>query len=307
MLRQPEIASQGHWIGPVLRFAPSPNGYLHLGHAYSALLNCHLAERHGGRFLLRIEDIDRIRCTQPLIEACLADLTWLGLRWEEPVRRQSDHLSDYAAGLERLRMQGLVYPCFCSRQDIAKAVARHEKAAPIAGNGTSWPHDPDGAWHYPMSCKMLDPDESRKRIMQGELDVWRLDMRKALSRCGAGLSYRCIMDDDRVVHVPIRPERWGDPILARRDIGTSYHLAVTLDDAIQGITHVVRGRDLEAATDIHVVLHNLLGLPVPLYHFHDLVKDEGGDKLSKSRQSTSLRQLRAEGWTPALVRQQLGF
>lgn len=309
MSRQRETASRRHWNGAVLRFAPSPNGHLHLGHAYSALLNCHLAELYGGRFLLRIEDIDRARCTPELTADCLADLAWLGLTWEEPVRRQSGHLSDYAAGLEQLRMQGLVYPCFCSRQDIAKAVARHGMEGGIAdaGNSVSWPRDPDGAWHYPMICKMIDPDESRKRLMQGEPHAWRLDMRKALSRCKAALSYRCILSDDRVVRVPIRAERWGDPILARRDIGTSYHLAVTLDDAIQGMTHVVRGRDLEAATDIHVVVQNLLSLPIPLYHFHDLIKDEEGGKLSKSRQSTSLRQLRAEGWTSAQVREHLGF
>lgn len=285
---------------PVLRFAPSPNGRLHLGHALSALVNERFAARLRGRLLLRIEDIDPGRCRPEFETAIHEDLAWLGLRFDGAARRQSEHLPDYEAALARLAGMNLLYPCFCSRQAVKAAVAERE-----AGGG-GWPRDPDGAPLYPGCCRSLDPDEARRRVAAGEPHALRLRMDEAVRLAGA-LRYRHFDEEGLETDVPADPSRWGDVVLARRDVPTSYHLAVVVDDALQGVTHVVRGRDLEAATDIHVLLQRLLGLPTPLYHFHRLLLDADGQKLAKSRGSRSLADLRAEGLGPAELRQRLGF
>ena len=297
MASTPPVSSE-----PVFRFAPSPNGRLHLGHALSALTNAALAQRSGGRLLLRIEDIDLTRCRPEFVECIEEDLAWLGIRFEPGHRRQSAHFDDYARALAALRQNGLVYPCFCSRQEI-----RNEVAAREAETGRPWPVDPDGAPLYPGHCKRLDPDEAARRIAAGEPHVLRLDMAAAIAAAGQPLSYTVFDAEDARHAVPVSPERWGDVVLARKDVPTSYHVAVTVDDALQGVTHVVRGRDLEAATDVHVLLQSLLGLPVPLYHFHRLLLGDDGQKLAKSRDSRSLADLRADGVTAAEIRRQLGF
>lgn len=283
---------------PVLRFAPSPNGLLHLGHALSALTNRSFADRMGGRLLLRIEDIDITRCRPEFEQAIHDDLAWLGMRFDGAVRRQSEHVESYAAALRRLRGQDVVYPCFCSRQQIRRAVAAGSTAPERA-----WPHDPDGAPLYPGTCRSLASDTVRARIAAGEPHVLRL----AMDRAGPEPAYVAFDDAGATRRVAVAPGRWGDVVLARREIPTSYHLSVVIDDALQGVTHVVRGRDLEAATDIHVVLQRLLGLPTPLYHFHRLLLDEGGEKLAKSRGSRTLADLRAGGVTAGDIRALLGF
>jgi len=276
---------------PVFRFAPSPNGYLHLGHAYSALLNARMAEEAGGRFLIRIEDIDTLRCTSDKVAACFEDLDWLGLRWEEPVLQQSTQFGRYQAVAETLRARGVLYACTCSRGDIAKA----------AGEGA---RDPDGALLYPGTCRGLKGLSASC--------AWRIDMSKALASLGnKALIWREEGPDEtgtpHAREERARPERWGDVVLVRKDIPTSYHLAVVLDDAMQGITHVVRGQDLFHATGVHRLLQKLLGLPAPIYHHHALLIDDAGKKLAKSAASTPLRQLRAEGVRAAEIREKLGF
>lgn len=283
---------------PVFRFAPSPNGYLHLGHACSALANAEFARRMGGRFLVRIEDIDVTRCREDLVEACLEDLAWLGLAWETPVLRQSAHFSRYRAVAADLEAKGLLYPCFCTRNDIAQAAG----AAPV--------RDPDGAPVYPGTCRTLDAATRERRRAAGEAFALRLDMAAASARIGARRSGWREASGERletVTEIAARPEKWGDVVLVRKEIPTSYHLSVVLDDALQGVTHVVRGTDLYEATAIHRVLQALLGLPEPLYHHHALIRDETGGKLAKSAASKPLRALRAEGVTPAAIRRQLGF
>lgn len=277
---------------PILRFAPSPNGRLHLGHAYSALLNERLAGALGGRLLLRIEDIDVARCRPELVAGVIEDLAWLGIPFEGPVRHQSLHLSDYTARLAPLRREGLVYPCFCTRREIAeRAKAR----------------DPDGAPLYPGTCRGLARPDAERRIAAGEPHALRLDMAAALARVPGPHLYVRFDPEGARESVAAAPERWGDAVLARKEIPTSYHLAVVHDDALQEITHVVRGRDLEAATDLHVLLQRLFCLPTPLYHHHGLIEDEEGRKLSKSIASRALAELRAEGATPASIRARLGF
>lgn len=287
---------------PVLRFAPSPNGRLHLGHALSALTNERLARAMDGRLLLRIEDIDRERCTPALEAALREDLAWLGIAFEDGVRRQSEHLADYAAVTEDLRRRGLVYPCFCSRQEVRAAAARRE-----AESGEPWPADPDGAPLYPGTCRERDPEAAASMTARSEPHVLRLDMERALAAAGGGLCYGVFDDAGAFSMLQAQPRRWGDVVLARRDVPTSYHLSVVIDDALQGVTHVVRGRDLEAATDIHVLLQRLLTLPTPLYRFHDLLADAEGRKLAKSRGSESLADLRAKGVTARQIRSGLGF
>lgn len=286
---------------PVFRFAPSPNGRLHLGHALSALTNERFAARMVGRLLLRIEDIDRERCTPALEQALLDDLAWLGMRFEPEVRRQSEHFADYAAALALLQARDRVYPCFCSRQEVRAAVATQE-----ATSGRPWRVDPDGAPLYPGTCRTLDRVHAAARIAAGEPHVLRLAMDRAIAEVG-DVAYEVIDADGQTETITAQPARWGDVVLARRDVPTSYHLAVVLDDALQGVTHVVRGRDLEAATDIHVMLQRLLSLPTPLYHFHELLTDASGRKLAKSRGSESLADLRARGVTAAEIRRSLGF
>lgn len=287
---------------PVFRFAPSPNGRLHLGHAYSALLNAELARRSQGRFLLRIEDIDPVRSKPEFEAAILDDLAWLGLAWERPVRRQSEHLAEYAAALRGLRGRGLVYPCFCSRGDIRAAVGTLESRS-----GPAWPRDPDGALLYPGTCRALPGAESARRIAAGEVHAWRLDAAAAWEVVRGPFAFAAVALDGREEARAADPSRWGDAVLARKDVPTSYHLCVVLDDAVQGVTHVVRGRDLEAATDLHVGLQRLLGLATPRYHHHALILDPVGDKLAKSAGSESLADLRARGVRPEEIRRLLGF
>jgi glutamyl-Q tRNA(Asp) synthetase len=287
---------------PVFRFAPSPNGRLHLGHAYSALLNADFARRLGGRLLLRIEDIDLTRC-RPEFEAGIAeDLAWLGLQWETPVRRQSEHFADYHNAFLKLKGKEAVYPCFCSRKDIADAIASRE-----AGSGVPWPRDPDGAPLYPGTCKGLPREEVERRSAGSEPHAWRLDMEALRRLLPVPHGFRRFDREGRETWVEAEPWRWGDAVIVRKDTPTSYHLSVTVDDALQEVTHVVRGQDLEAATDLHVLLQAILGLPTPLYHHHGLVLDPTGDKLAKSRRSKSLAELRAEGVTALAIRRRLGF
>ena len=288
---------------PIFRFAPSPNGRLHLGHAYSALLNQRLAGRFGGRLLLRIEDIDLMRCRPEFEQGIFEDLAWLEISFAPELRRQSLHFDDYRRALGRLETMGLVYPCFCSRQEIRDAVRQRE-----AGAGTPWPRDPDGAPLYPGTCRALGEAEMRRRREAGEPHVLRLAMDRALARlAGESLFYRLFDEAGGEREITVDPRRWGDVVLARKDVPTSYHLSVVVDDALQCVSHVVRGQDLEAATDIHVLLQHLLGLSTPRYHFHQLLNDETGQKLAKSRLSRSLADLRADGATPEAIRRQLGF
>ncbi|SEC75683.1 glutamyl-Q tRNA(Asp) synthetase [Rhizobiales bacterium GAS191] len=283
---------------PVFRFAPSPNGYLHLGHALSALLNDQAARACEGRLLLRIEDIDPSRSRAELIAAIFEDLAWLDLAWETPVRRQSQRLHLYREKLDELRRQSLVYPCFCTRGAIAHAVAAEDMA---------WPRDPDGAALYPGTCRELAPKEAARRIATGEPHAWRLRMTEASAVAGA-LAWRehaTALPDSAWRTVPAEPQAWGDVVLGRRDAPASYHLAVVTDDAAQGVTQVVRGQDLSTATAIHRLLQHLLRLPEPTYHHHRLVLDADGRKLSKSIASTSLRELRAAGLSPGDIRRRV--
>jgi glutamyl-Q tRNA(Asp) synthetase len=286
---------------PVFRFAPSPNGYLHLGHAFSALQNFDLARKTRGRLLLRIEDIDATRCKVEFEDAIYQDLAWLGIAWETPVRRQSAHLADYGDALEMLMAQGLVYPSFESRAEIARLVAQKDAEAP-------WPRDPDGAPHYPGTARMLSPDE-RARLFQSDIPyALRLDMAAACARAG-DLSWTEHGEgaSGETGTVVARPGAWGDVILARKETPTSYHLAVVIDDALQGVTEVVRGQDLFWSTSVHRLLQELLGLPQPAYRHHRLVLDEAGRKLSKSTEATGLHELRARGVTPAEIRRLVGL
>ncbi len=284
---------------PTFRFAPSPNGFLHLGHALSALLNFDMARMARGRLLLRIEDIDRARCRPEYEDAIYQDLAWLGIAWEQPVRRQSEHFDDYRAALARLDAQGLVYPSFASRADVA---------ALVDARGPQWPRDPDGAPLYPGTGKTLSVAERTARIAAGEPYAFRLDMVAAVAHTGA-LTWAEIESGPQRVSdsVAANPAAWGDVVLARRDAPTSYHLAVVVDDALQGVTQVVRGQDLFWSTSVHRLLQTLLGLPAPEYHHHRLVLDEEGRKLAKSTRATALRELRAEGATPQDIRRIVGL
>lgn len=262
---------------PVLRFAPSPNGELHLGHAYSALLNQRMARELGGRLLLRIEDIDTARCSAELTKEAMDNLAWLGVRWETPVRFQSRHQPDYHASQERLAKLGLLYPCFCSRNEVLSRVV-----SPVM--------DPEGQPQYDGHCRRLS-----------SIDV--------AGRMGVGIPFalRIAIEDASRLAGYSGASQWGDVVLSRRDIGTSYHIACVTDDAVQGVSHVVRGKDLEAATSVHILLQKLLGLATPHYHHHALIGDEYGRKLSKSAGSKALRSLRADGVNAADIRNALGF
>ena len=286
---------------PVFRFAPSPNGYLHLGHAFSALLNSDLARESGGRFLLRIEDIDPTRCRIEFEAAIDEDLAWLGLSWEKPVRRQSEHLAEYWAALEKLNSLGLIYPTFESRAEIARLIAEREKEAP-------WPRDPDGAPLYPGTARQLSPDEQARLTQSGVPCALRLDMAAACRRAGRlRWTERGEGPGGETGSVTADPAAWGDVIIARKETPTSYHLAVVVDDALQGVTEVVRGRDLFWSTSVHRLLQELLGLPQPVYRHHRLIHDEAGHKLSKSTQATGLRELRLAGATPIEIRRRIGL
>ena len=264
----------------VSRFAPSPTGRLHLGHAFSAVRAHDLARAAGGRFLLRIEDIDAARARPAFVDAVVEDLAWLGLSWDAPPLHQSGRLAIYAAALDRLRGRGLAYRCFCTRAEIAASA--------------SAPHGSDGPV-YPGTCRILDPAESAARAAR-EPHCWRLDMAAALAQAGA-LEWR----DAAAGIVPARPGGQGDVVLARKDVPTSYHLAVTVDDAAQGVTDVVRGHDLFEATHVHRLLQALLGLPSPRYHHHPLLLGPDGMRLAKRAGSASLAALRAGGADPAAL------
>lgn len=288
---------------PTFRFAPSPNGELHLGHAYSALLNQKLAAAAGGRLLLRIEDIDVTRCTPQFEAGIFRDLEWLGIEWERPVRRQSDHFGEYRQILDRLVAEELVYPAFMSRGEIRAFIAGSDR------QGRDWPRDPDGVPLYPAADKALSKKERARRIAEGAPFAWRLDAEAALERIGAPLSWVEYEDEtlSRSRAVEARPQDWGDVILARRDIPTSYHLAVVIDDALQGVSHVVRGRDLFPATGVQRLLQALLSLPPPRYFHHRLIVGPDGRKLSKSFADTGLAALREAGVSPGEVRPLAGL
>ena len=287
----------------IFRFAPSPNGYLHLGHALSALINQRLADEADGALLLRIDDIDQGRARPEFESAIVEDLEWLGISFAQGVRRQSDHLSDYEAALDALRDEGLVYPAFMSRGDIRNYIAD------VESRGGSWARDPDGAPLYPGLDKMLSDQERRHRIDSGAPFVWRLDMDAALSRMSnpTGWKEEGRGPEGQTGNVASNPDLWGDVVLARRDAPASYHLSVVVDDAVQGVTNVVRGCDLFQATALHRLLQELLGLPVPAYHHHRLVMGDDGRKLSKSRSDTAIRELRVAGLNPADIRRLVGL
>jgi len=272
------------------RFAPSPTGWLHLGHAYAALFAAEQAD--GGRFLIRLEDIDATRARPEYEEAIFEDLAWLGLSWEKPVRRQSDHFDDYRAALGQLEAKGLLYPCFCTRREIRDEIAR-------AGNA---PQGPDGPL-YPGTCRHIDAEERQKRLASGDAYALRLDVNQALQLIDTPLTFTEISRGE----ITADPSIFGDVVLARKDTPASYHLAVVVDDALQGITLVTRGEDLLSATHLHRLLQHLLGLPVPRWHHHRLITDETGKRLAKRDDARSLKSLREAGWTPNRLCQELGI
>lgn len=286
---------------PVFRFAPSPNGELHLGHACSALLNADLARAAGGRLLLRIEDIDATRCRPEYEAAIHDDLAWLGVSYEQPVRRQSDHFDDYRKAIATLDGEGLLYPGFESRADLARLVAARDAQG-------AWPRDPDGSPLYPGDAKRLSSAERAALIASGAPYALRLDMAKAVARVGA-LTWReeGSGPGGEAGLVAAVPQAWGDVVLARKETPTSYHLSVTLDDALQGVTDVVRGQDLFHATSVHRLLQTLLNLPEPRYRHHRLILGDDGRKLSKSTQATALRVLRESGATVEGIRRRVGL
>ena len=285
----------------ITRFAPSPTGQLHLGHAYSALTVFEAARKAGGRFLLRIEDIDTIRCREAFEAGIFEDLAWLGLSWATPVRRQSEHFAEYFAAIESLAARGLVYRCFKTRKDVMEEIGR---APHHPGEG------PDGII-YPGPSEPMSADEETSRIAAGEPFAWRLSMNAVVDELG-DLS-RLKFDETgegpngETGTCAVQPDHIGDVILARKDIGTSYHIAVTLDDADQKISHVIRGQDLFFATSLHRILQELLALPAPTYQHHDLLAGEDGARFTKRDKSETLASLRAAGVEPADIRKQFGI
>ncbi len=294
-------------LPPRIRFAPSPNGRLHLGHAYSALYAANVADELGGDFLLRIEDIDVGRCRPEFLDGIYEDLKWLGLSWEKPVRRQSEHFSDYEAALKRLRELDVVYPCFATRREIERAIA--ESGIDVE----RWPRDPDGALLYPGIYKDMDAQERNRLMWEGRSFAWRLDMERAMAlatnRTGGPITFTEEegSPSGKTGIQQIAPELFGDVVIARKDVPTSYHLSVVVDDALQNITHVTRGRDLFPATFIHRLLQVLLDLPEPVYRHHRLIEDDTGRRLSKSARDKGLKDLRNAGNTPADVRKMIGI
>lgn len=280
----------------VTRFAPSPSGWLHRGHAFSALTAYEAARRAGGRFLLRIEDIDVERCRPEYEAGIYEDLAWLGLEWETPVRRQSDHLDDYQAALGRLRDRGLVYRCFRTRREVLDEIARA----------------PHGAEPAPFRGGPLARAEEDARLERGEPFAWRLSLDAARAELGRGWEMLGFLeenvdDPEEVWMFEAEPERAGDVVLARKDLGVAYHLAVVVDDAAQGVTHVIRGEDLAEAVHIQVLLQRLLGLPTPCYRHHRLLLREDGKRFAKRDTAETLRDLRARGMAPEALRRELGF
>ncbi len=292
-----DLAMKPRENGAVLRFAPSPNGFLHIGHAYSALVNQRLARALGGRLLLRIEDLDIGRCRPAYEAAIFEDLQWLGVEWERPVPRQSERLPIYARALETLMESGLAYPCFCTRGDVAAAIAERP----------NWPRDPDGSPLYPGVCKHMSPQERQRRLASGQNGAVRLDISEAVARLAGPLGWREYGETTAARDVAAEPSAWGDAIIGRRDVPGSYHLAVVIDDCFQGVSDVVRGMDLFAATSLHRLLQELLDFPAPAYRHHRLLIDENGAKLSKSARAKSIRELRAEGLSAADVHGLVGI
>lgn len=276
----------------VTRFAPSPTGYLHRGHAYSALSAFMAAREVGGRFLLRIEDIDVTRSRAEYEASILEDLAWLGLSWENPVRRQSDHLGEYNAAIETLRARGLVYRCFKTRKEVDIGRAPHEPAVPYVG-------------------APLPPDEEADRLARGEAFAWRLSLAAAREALGGFGALTFVEEgagpDGETGLTQARPETAGDIVLARKDVGVAYHLAVVHDDALQGVTHVIRGHDLFEAAHIQRLLQALLDLPTPTYRHHGLLVGPDGKRYAKRDKAQTLRELRAGGVSPAALRTELGF
>lgn len=277
----------------VTRFAPSPTGFLHLGHAFAALTAWSRARAASGRFLLRIEDIDATRCRPEFAAAILEDLAWLGIDWDGAVRVQSAHLAEYRTVLDRLAARGLLYPCFCTRAAIAREVAGAAAA----------PHAPDGAPRYPGTCRALSPEERAARIAAGEAYALRLDMARAVAAMGGPLSFLEVAEG----HVACHPDRFGDVVLGRKDAPASYHLCVTHDDAAQGVTLVTRSEDLRPATDLHRLLQVLMGWPEPAYAHHRLLTDATGRRLAKRDGAATLQALRAAGVSPAEARARAGW
>jgi glutamyl-Q tRNA(Asp) synthetase len=280
-------------VSTTTRFAPSPTGYLHLGHAHAALFAWRAARAAGGRFLVRLEDIDPARCRPAFAEAALQDLAWLGLDWDGAVRAQSRHLPEYGAALDALASRGLLYPCFCTRADIAREIAAAASA----------PHAPDGAPLYPGTCRRLAPKDRATRLAAGTPYALRLDMGRALEVAGGPLHYEEVGEG----WTTCRPERFGDAVLGRKEALASYHLCVTHDDALQGVTLVTRGRDLRPATDLHRLIQALMGWPAPAYAHHRLLLDAQGRRLSKRDGALALRALREAGRSPGEVRAMAGF
>lgn len=278
-------------MSTVTRFAPSPTGRLHIGHAYSALFAYGHAGKPGGRFLLRIEDIDAGRCRPEFEDGIYEDLSWLGVAWEEPVRRQSEHMDDYRAALDRLKDGDLLYPCFCTRKEIQAEIAR----APSA------PHGPEG-YLYPGTCRNLGGAERADKIASGIPYALRLDIAKACAETGP-LTWL----DHAKGPQTATPKTLGDVVLARKDTPASYHLCVTLDDHLQGVTLVTRGEDLFHATHLHRLLQKLIGLNVPEWHHHKMLLDEEGRRFAKRNNAVTLQYLRESGKTPADIAAMTGF
>jgi glutamyl-Q tRNA(Asp) synthetase len=275
----------------VTRFAPSPNGFLHAGHALSAMIAAETARENAGRFLLRIEDIDTTRARPEFTATIFEDLKWLGLTWEEPVMIQSQHFPAYLAAADKLISQGLLYPCFASRSEIDAASDPNNR-------------DPDGAPLYPGLWRSASADIIKERMDRGESPALRLDMAAAMvatkkKHGGQPLTFVEIDEEGRSHTIEAAPERWGDAVIVRKDVPASYHLAVVVDDARQGVTHVTRGQDLFHATSLHRLLQDLLGLPTPIYAHHRLIRWADGRKLSKSSGDMGLKSLREEGATAA--------
>ena len=282
----------------VTRFAPSPTGFLHLGHAFAALTAHRAAEADAGRFLLRIEDIDTTRCRPEYEQAIKDDLIWLGLAFEEPVRRQSEHFSDYATALKTLDERGLLYPCFCTRKEIADEIARAAEA----------PHGPDGPL-YPGTCRRLPPEVREARMAAGDSYALRLDVAKAVATLAGPLTFveQGAGPAGETEEQIVRPALFGDVVLARKELPASYHLAVVIDDALQGVTLVTRGNDLFHATHVQRLLQASLGFDPPAYAHHRLILDESGKKLSKRDRSVTLESLRQAGATPESIKERLGW
>lgn len=279
----------------VTRFAPSPTGHLHLGHAYSSIFAFKQATQSNGRFLLRIEDIDPIRCKAEFTNDLMEDLLWLGLTWQEPVRRQSEHFADYATALSKLRDLGLIYPCFCSRREVAAEAAVSVYAPHQIEQGSS-------EIVYAGTCRHLSTEEQQRRLKEQGAANWRLDVSKARLLTG-DLFWR----DQELGMIKASPQNFGDVVLARKDVQTSYHLSVTVDDNLQGVNLVTRGNDLFQATHIHRLLQELLGYSVPEYHHHPLLCDSAGKRYAKRDKSVTLRSLRREGRTVADIYNTVGL